>query len=41
MEDGDDETGPFDDDLDEDAADFADAVADLEPQGNVVKAFGR
>jgi hypothetical protein len=37
---GDDETGPFDDDLDEDAADFADAVADLEP-GNVVKAFRR
>jgi hypothetical protein len=40
--DGDDETGPFDDDLDEDAADFADAVADLEPaQGNVVAAFRR
>jgi hypothetical protein len=36
------ETGPFDDDLDEDAADFADAVADLEPaQGNVVAAFRR
>jgi hypothetical protein len=42
LDEGDDETGPFDDDLDEDAADFADAVADLEPaQGNVVKAFGR
>ena len=40
-EEDDDETGPFDDDLDEDTAAFADAVADLEPEGNVVKAFRR